>query len=52
MPSSFVETSSIKKPYEQPQLKEHGDLRTLTQAGSVGTGEPINPGVRPSSKKP
>lgn len=51
MPSTPVDTSGTKKPYEQPQLKEHGDLRTLTQAGSKGDPEPTGPGTKPNSKR-
>lgn len=34
--------SPAKKPYVAPTLTMHGDLRTLTQAGSVGSGETGN----------
>lgn len=37
--NSVVNESPAKKPYVAPVLTVHGDLRTLTQAGSVGAGE-------------
>lgn len=39
---SFVRELPEKKPYVAPVLVVHGDLRTLTQAGSTGTGESGN----------
>jgi hypothetical protein len=29
----------VKKPYAEPQLREYGDIRQLTQATSNGTGD-------------
>lgn len=31
-----------KKPYEAPVLLVHGDLRSLTQSGSIGRTETFN----------
>ena len=36
MNHSPVEQTLSKKAYQQPQLKIHGDLRRLTQAGTQG----------------
>lgn len=45
-----VAASSPKKSYVQPLLREHGDLRILTQASSRGAKE-SSPG-QGQSKKP
>jgi hypothetical protein len=37
-----VNLPPVKKPYAAPVLVVHGDLRTLTQAGSTNSGEPGN----------
>lgn len=39
MMNSVATESPVKKPYVAPVLTVHGDLRTLTQAGSAGTNE-------------
>lgn len=49
MHPSSTDNRTTKKPYFQPLLKEHGALRTLTQAGSGGTGEP-QPQAQPGHK--
>jgi hypothetical protein len=42
MMNSADTESPAKKPYVAPALTVHGDLRTLTQAGSIGAGETGN----------
>lgn len=39
MMNSVATESPVKKPYVAPVLTVHGDLRTLTQAGSGGKNE-------------
>lgn len=43
----------VRKPYTEPKLTRHGDMRTLTRSGSSGVAEPINSGLgSPQKQRP
>lgn len=44
-PAQGKHTNSRKR-YQKPQLKELGDLRTLTLGGSPGVGDSTNGGIQ------
>jgi hypothetical protein len=43
---SEEDSSVILKPYEKPELKDLGDLRTLTLGGTPGAGDSGFPGLQ------
>lgn len=40
-----------KKPYAEPKLVRHGDVKTLTRSGASGVPEPTNSGQGSPQKK-
>jgi hypothetical protein len=41
-----------RKPYTEPRLTRHGDMRALTRSGTGSAREPVNQGQGSPQKRP